>query len=143
MAGLIRKISEVIILALLAVLLLTACRQHTQADENVTEKDIGGKTYIWEKEGFGGDFAIALYDDGTFEYYEGGLSSYIGSGKRSLDKGVVTLDEDDSGYGFSFRFAVKSGDLVYLSEGSDSFIYTKVEDGDRFVQSEKQGVFSE
>ena len=137
MAGLIRKISEVIILALLAVLLLTACRQHTQADENVTEKDIGVKTYVWEKEGFGGDFTIELCEDGTFEYYEGALSSYIGSGKWSLEKGIVTLDEDDSGYGLSFRFAVRSGDLVFLSEGSDMFIYTKVKEGDRFSPSEE------
>ena len=137
MAGLIRKISEVIILALLAVLLLTACRQRTQADENVTEKDIGVKTYVWEKEGFGGDFTIELREDGTFEYYEGALSSYIGSGKWSLEKGIVTLDEDDSGYGLSFRFAVRSGDLVFLSEGSDMFIYTKVMEGDRFSPSEE------
>ena len=41
---------------------------------------VAGKTFVWEKEGFGGDFTITLNADGTYQYYEGYLSSYIGFG---------------------------------------------------------------
>ena len=139
----IKMLFVVIIFAMVAAVSLTACQKSSKTDENVTEKDISGKSYVWEKEGFGGDFVITLYDDGTFEYYEGNLSSYIGSGSWTLEKGIVTLEEDESGYGFSFRFAVRAGELVYLSEGSDTFIYTKVSEGDHFVPSDKHGLFLE
>lgn len=38
------------------------------------------KTYINEKEGVGGSFTIHINDDGTFSYYEGLLSNYLGIG---------------------------------------------------------------
>ena len=46
--------------------------------KTITAEDLAGKTYEYEKEGFGGNFTIQLKEDGTFTYYEGGLSSYIG-----------------------------------------------------------------
>ena len=41
---------------------------------------VSDRLYTWEHDGFGGDFTITLYADGTFSYYEGMLSSYIGAG---------------------------------------------------------------
>ncbi|MBQ3842862.1 MAG: hypothetical protein II820_09245 [Ruminiclostridium sp.] len=114
--------------ALLAAALLCSC-----ADTAGTKADtIAGKTFVWEKEGFGGDFTITLNEDGTYGYYEGFLSSYIGAGKWTEENGRLTLTET-SGYDFVFRFDVKDGELVYVSDGSDGFIYTKVENGDRFI----------
>ena len=43
----------------------------------ITAEDLAGKTYEYEKEGFGGNFTIQLKEDGTFTYYEGGLLSLI------------------------------------------------------------------
>ena len=85
-----------------------------------------------ENGGFGGDFTITLGEDGTFTYYEGFLSSYIGIGAWSLSDGVLTLREN-SDYGFVFRFAVTDGALCYLAEGSDRFLYVDVADGERFL----------
>ena len=36
--------------------------------------DVGGKVYVYEKEGFGGEFLIQMKEDNTFEYHEGFLS---------------------------------------------------------------------
>ena len=93
---------------------------------------IGEKRYVWEKEGCGGDFTISIFEDGTYEYYEGYLSSYIGSGTWDITDGILTLQEN-SGYDFIFRFSIVDGNLVFISEGSSRFIYTDVENGDLFI----------
>ena len=90
------------------------------------------RVFVWEKEGFGGDFTIQLNDDGTYMYYVGALSSYIGSGRWSLQEGKVVLTET-SGYDNVFYFAVKGDDLVFIRDGSSEFMYVTVEDGDRFI----------
>ena len=90
------------------------------------------RVFVWEKEGFGGDFTIMLNDDGTYMYYVGALSSYIGSGRWSLQEGKVVLTET-SGYDNVFSFAIKGDDLVFIKEGSSEFMYVTVEDGDRFI----------
>lgn len=90
------------------------------------------RVFVWEKEGFGGDFTIQLNDDGTYMYYVGALSSYIGSGRWSLQEGKVVLTET-SGYDNVFYFAVKGDDLVFIRDGSSEFMYVTVADGDRFI----------
>lgn len=93
---------------------------------------LAGKTYVWEKEGCGGEFTIALNADGTYQYYEGFLSSYIGLGEWTVEDGAVILTEQ-GGQDSVYRFAVKDGALVYLADGSDGFLYVDVMDGDRFA----------
>lgn len=65
--------------------------------------DITG-TYVYEGEGFGGDFTVTIREDGTFTYYEGPLSSIFGDG------------------------------TWYLAEDSADFIFVDVADGDRFLK---------
>ena len=96
---------------------------------------IAGKTFVWEKEGFGGDFTITLNADGSYQYYEGYLSSYIGFGNWTVKDGTVVLTEQ-GGQDAVYRFAVQDGALVYLADGSDRFLYTDVTDGDRFLPTE-------
>ena len=106
------------------------------SDEELTES-VAGKTFVWEKGGFGGDFTITLDTDGRYEFYEGFLSSYIGSGNWTVEGGVLTMTEDpENGYPLEFRFEVRDGELFFLADGSDKFIYTEVEDGDRFIPKE-------
>ena len=57
------------------------------------EIDVAGKTFVWEKEGAGGDFTITLNEDGTYEYYVGFLSSYIGSGNWTVEGSELTMTE--------------------------------------------------
>ena len=96
----------------------------------------GGETYVWEKEGFGGEFTIRINRDGTYEYYEGSLSSYIGYGKWEEADGILTLEEE-GGADSVYRFSVGDGRLVYLAEESGGFMYADVEDGDVFALREE------
>ena len=77
-----------ICLMLAVVCCLTLFAACAAPEQGFTPEDVAGKAYPYEKEGCGGAFTISLYADGTFQYYEGFLSSYIGFG-------TWTLDEDD------------------------------------------------
>lgn len=119
-------------LLIACLLSVTACSSSNGESESIQES-VANKTFVYEKEGFVGEFTIQIQEDGTFRYYEGGLSSHIGVGSWTVDKDILVLTEDeDTGYPGVNRFAVKDGDLVFLSEGSDNFIYVKVADGDHF-----------
>ena len=55
-------------------------------------------TYKYEGEGFGGDFTITLNADGTYEFYEGPLSSYMGMGTWYAADDVIHMAEGDAGF---------------------------------------------
>ncbi len=122
-----------IVICILALGMLAgfACTKKT---DDALRKTVAGNTFVRENGGFGGDFTITLREDGAYEYYEGFLSSYIGTGTWTVEDGVVTMTEK-GGYDFVFRFTVQDGALVYRADGSDGFIYTDVQDGDRFLPS--------
>ncbi len=94
--------------------------------------DISGKTFVYEGEGFGGDFTITLEEDGRFHYYEGMLSSYIGHGEWELDGDILTITDEIEAYGFVNRFKVTSRGLKFIAEGSDNFLYLDIADGEYF-----------
>ena len=63
-------------------------------DEYFTSvENIVDKTYGYEYEGFGGPFNINIFSDGTFMYYVGMLSSYIGHGNWEYTNGILTLTD--------------------------------------------------
>ena len=95
---------------------------------------LAAEVYAYEKEGFGGNFTIAIYPDGTFQYNEGLLSSHMGLGTWAVEGDTLTLREDEeSGYGFVNRFTVTPEGLMFQAEGSDNFLYVEVADGERFL----------
>ncbi len=101
--------------------------------EEATDRiDPGGEKFVWEKEGAGGDFTITLNEDGTYQYYEGHYSSYIGIGTWTVEDGILTLKEA-SRYDSIFHFSIEDGALIFVAEGSSEFLYVTVEDGDRFL----------
>ena len=110
----------------------TADIWESESDREI-KKMIGGNSYVWEKEGFGGYFVITLVKDGTFSYYEGMLSSHIGLGNWTVNDGILTLTEK-YGNKRTYRFSAEDGALVFIGEGSDRFIYVSVMDGDRFIK---------
>lgn len=123
------KLSGKRYIPLLALLLLLA-----GCSSKVREEDIAGKTYCYEKDGFGGPFTIQLEEDGSFTYYEGYLSSYIGTGDWTLEGNVVTLQEKTQ----NFTFWVKDDSLIFQARNSGEFLYLKVKDGEKFLESETQ-----
>ena len=102
------------------------------AEEKVDGIDIAG-TYQYEGEGFGGDFKITLNADGTYEFYEGSLSSYMGGGTWIRVDDTVHMIEEN-GYDLKFTFEIQNDALVYSAAGSDAFLYVDVSDGERFVR---------
>ena len=91
--------------------------------------------YRYEKEGFGGDFTIVLNADGTYTFYEGPLSSYMGGGTWRVRGGAVHMTERN-GFDLRFEFGVGDGALIYHEEGSDAFPYVEVSDADRFIRQD-------
>ena len=122
---------------ILCIFSLTAC------GTTYTAEDVAGKVYTYEKDGCGGYFTIKLFEDGTFQYYEGTLSSYIGMGTWTLDENILCLkDQETHRFSEDFTtmepyvrtncFKVEKDCLVWLAESSDNFLYVDVVDGDRF-----------
>ena len=93
-------------------------------------------TYRYEGEGFGGDFTITLNADGTYTFYEGPLSSYMGMGTWTVVDDVVRMTEGDAGFDLSFTFGVEEDALIYRSAGSNAFPYVALTDGVRFIPME-------
>ena len=120
-----------IVICILALGMLAgfACAKKT---DDALRKTVAGKTFVRENGGFGGDFTITLREDGSYEYYEGFLSSYIGMGTWTVEDGMLILTEQ-GGYDFVYRFTVQDGALVYRTAGSSAFIYVKAAEGDRFL----------
>lgn len=116
--------------ALTAALLLTGCAGAV----TVRPEDIAGKLYCYEKDGFGGPFTIRLEEDGSFVYYEGYLSSYIGTGNWTLEEDIVTLQEKTR----HFCFQVKDGDLIFQEGSSGMFTYLTVANGEKFSAAESE-----
>ncbi|MCM1065202.1 MAG: hypothetical protein NC420_12210 [Eubacterium sp.] len=127
------KKSIVIVLLTISFLLVTSCAP--QAEESKTIRAaVSDRTFTYEKGGFGGEFFIMISSDGTFQYYEGGLSSYIGIGSWALEDDILILSDDNEvGYPCVNRFKVDGDNLIFLAEDSDNFIYIKVADGERFM----------
>lgn len=94
--------------------------------------------YVRDKGGFGGDFSIRLEEDGTFQYYAGFLSSYIGMGTWTCDgKTVCLADEglkDSAGIQYYYFTVDEEGNLLFQAENSAAFLHVDVADGDRFSQ---------
>ncbi len=125
---------KALICFLTAVMLFTCVACASQ----VKPEDIAGKTYRWEKDGFGGKFTITLNEDGTMSYYVGMLSSYIGMGTWNLEKDVLTLtDRPMAGIQYINRFRIEDGALVFIEEGSTDFMYVDVVAGDRFFEEKE------
>lgn len=119
------KKTAILLAFVLCLSVFTACgrTETVYTDEDVTET-----VYTYEKGGFGGPFRIWIYKDGTFQYYVGMLSSYIGMGKWTVEDGILILRDN----GFENRFLIGEDMLTYLAEDSTGVLYLKMEDGDRF-----------
>ena len=110
-------------------------KDHERETLSIIES-VSDRTFVREKGGFGGDFTITLNRDGSYSYYEGLLSSYMGSGFWDVENGKIVMNET-GGYEAYFVFALKDGNLVYLDQSSKNFLYVKVEPGDLFVPVDK------
>ena len=93
-------------------------------------------SYICEQEGFGGKFTLKLNSDGTFSYYEGMLSSYIGTGEWEYDGSTVVLIDNTFEDERHTCFTFDGNSLVFIKDSSDRFIYVDLANGTRFIRQE-------
>lgn len=144
-----KKYSKSIFAMLLAAVLLcvASCGKSDIEDESSAVSDpipmftkVEYTTFIYEKDGTGGAFTISLGSDGSFDYCEGCFSSYLGHGEWKLEDGIITLtDKNFSGEPTrTNKFRYENDCLTYIAEGSDSFTYVKVTDGDKFPVYDKE-----
>lgn len=124
-----------VVLALSAALTLSGCTSTAHQD------NLAGKGFVYEKGGFPDRFGIQLYDDGSFTYYAGAFSSYVGYGMWELDGDTLILLEDADANGISniFKFKVGKDSLSYIAEESDKFMYVDVGDGEKFTEEKLNG----
>ena len=118
-----KNLSRLCAAVLAGALFLGGCANKIQPEE------LAGKTYQYEKDGFGGSFTIRLEEDGTFTYYEGSLSSYIGTGDWTLEGETLTLQEKNR----HFTFRAEKDCLVFQEKQSGDFTYIKVSDQEEFT----------
>lgn len=127
------------------IMLLTACGFGTEkkaaetaatdgaaAEESFVSETV---TFVWEEPGAGSDCVLTLEPDGTFQLYEGVLSSLLYGGTYEVDGDVVTLkDTVSSEETKTFRFRTNDDrtELAFLADGSDELAYCKLEDGTLF-----------
>lgn len=99
-------------------------------EELITEADVSGKMYVYEKSN-GSNYFIAIEEDGTFSYPDLYLSSASPFPEPSweLKEGKLYLTHSSK----TFVFRVERDALVYLAEESDAFQLVDVADGGRFV----------
>lgn len=99
-------------------------------EELITEADVSGKMYVYEKSN-GSNYFIAIEEDGTFSYPDLYLSSALPFPEPSweLKEGKLYLTHSSK----TFVFRVERDALVYLAEESDAFQLADVADGSRFV----------
>ena len=105
-----------------------------------------GNTYVRRNGGFGGDFTITLFENGTYKYYEGNFSSYFGIGNWTLEEDILTLKDDHQNVEFINRFRIDEDGLTWLATDSTGFTYggfLSMADGDVFfLQSPKPAQLS-
>ena len=121
-----------ILIAVVAVVCLT----------NRTEFVCGTYDYEYNEESdfVSADFTITFREDGTYEYYEGPLSSVLGFGTYSIENGILTMKGDAAaGNNSIHRFRVKGKRIYFMEKESDNFTYIKVKDGQSFVLTSAVG----
>ena len=88
-------------------------------------------TYQYAGQGFGGDFTLTLLPDGTYTFYEGFLSSYLGGGEWRVEGPRLYLYEQN-GLNLDNTFLPLDGALYFVEADSDGFPSVRVPDGGRF-----------
>ncbi|MBR6426076.1 MAG: hypothetical protein IKS29_08990, partial [Oscillospiraceae bacterium] len=117
------------------------------ADESQTILSSG--TYYLERT----DESISSYrfwirintEKGSFQYYETPISSYIGLGLYQLEGDVLTISDGlpttEGTTQRVNRFRVGDGKLTWIAEGSDGFLFAKLQNGDIFTLGPDNGEF--
>lgn len=82
-------------------------------------------------------FSIHFSPDGTDNWYETPVSSYMGMGHYCVNGDEVIIVDDQSAVGQEncriHRFKLDGDRLVFVEKGSDNFDWIKLKDGEEFI----------
>lgn len=123
------KKTATLMMGIMPALFLPACEKNAEAS-------LKYGTYVLQnvERDIPGEFTITIYDDGTFQCYETPVSSYIGMGRYSIEKNIVTLKEDGDGCtGDINRYQIADDKLLFISDDSANYHFVPLEDGASFV----------
>ena len=113
----------------IALLVCTVCFFGCSKEDEKTA--VVGKSFTYDGQGFGGDFTIEINEDGTFQYYEGFLSSYFGQGRWEIEGGRIILIEEN-GIETTNTFMIKENSLIWIETESSNFMYVELKNGASF-----------
>ena len=117
------------IMCISLALLISACGKNSE-----TSLKPGIYTLQNAEKNVPGDFTITIYDDGTFQYYETPVSSYIGMGHYSIEKNVLTLKEDEAGCTGDINcYQISDGNLLFIDSASENYHFVPLQDGALFL----------
>ena len=117
------------LLAFLLAILMVGCGKNNIPDP----VKFADTTYIYEGEGYGGQFSLSIKSDGTYFYYEGLDSDYIAIGEWTVEGNKIRLaDNEADGHPFVNYFKFDEGKLVFVKKNSTGFLYVDVKNGDCF-----------
>ena len=105
------------IMCISLALLISACGKNSK-----TSLKPGIYTLQNAEKNVSGDFTITIYDDGTFQYYETPVSSYIGMGHYSIEENVIILKEDEADCTGDINcYQISDGNLLFIDSDSDNY----------------------
>ena len=131
-----KKKSIIVFLVFVIVILTTAsCVWHStseafQPETELTERDVIG-IYMFRDSEQTIQPNFILYTNGTFQMTFSAVSSYIGIGTYSLEKGLLTLKTNDEDFIYCFDAvddtyvfnADASSDMVWFSDMYDGCVF--------------------
>lgn len=111
--------------------------QETPSAPNESFKRVAGGYLFNSDQDFPKDsFSIKLNEDGTCTYYETVISSYFGMCRYRVEGDTVIIEDhgipSEKPLKHTFKFKYENEKLVFIAEGSDRFMFVKLEDGDVF-----------
>ena len=147
-----KKMIGLLTAGLLVLALLVGCggkveeaAKAPEATEKTEEPKLKSGTYARDNDdNFIYDrFTIRIdAEKSTYEYYETLVSSFIGIGEYSVDGDILKIVDERPGVDSPHKcvnlFRIEEDRLVFIGEGSDNFMYIKLEDGDVFEFSSDQ-----
>lgn len=136
----------IVIIAAVAVSCLTNRKEaendtHFSTENSEKSEEAVSGTYAYEYNEEANidwaDFKITFQEDGTYSYYEGLFSSYLGFGTYSIENGILTMQDDkEACYDLTNHFRIEGDRIYFIEEGSDNFVYVRVKNGQSFRLTE-------
>ncbi len=121
-----RKLTALIALALIVAALLSSCGKAPDPEL------LKGCRFLFSDPNSKAQFSISLERDGTYSYFEGVDTEYIGVGRWTVEGKRICLTDTYVDSKIVNYFTHEDGNLVYSEKGSTGFPNSEIENGTVF-----------